>query len=99
MSDELCQKLKNKYPVIPFNERIEIVSSIKYVDMVFTQTTIDRISDLKQYNFNIMFKGTDWENSLEYKSLKTQQKDFPVEIKLFPYTQSTSSTILRNFLE
>ncbi|MDL2280894.1 adenylyltransferase/cytidyltransferase family protein [Selenomonadales bacterium OttesenSCG-928-I06] len=98
-TDELCQKLKNKIPVIPFSERIEIVSSIKYVDIVFTQTKIDRIADFNKYHFNIMFKGDDWKNSSEYKKSEKTMKELGIEIMFFPYTQSTSSTTLRKFIE
>ena len=38
-TDELVQKEKNKTPVIPFSERVEIVKSIRYVDKVVPQET------------------------------------------------------------
>ena len=36
-TDELMTEYKNKTPVIPFKERVEIVQSIKYVDMALPQ--------------------------------------------------------------
>ena len=36
-TDELVMEYKNKSPVIPFKERIEIIEGIKYVDMVVPQ--------------------------------------------------------------
>ena len=42
-TDELVYKRKNKYPVIPFRERIEIVNAIKYVDKTALQNTMDKM--------------------------------------------------------
>ena len=41
-TDELVQEYKHKMPIIPFEERKEIVGAIKYVDKVITQTTMDK---------------------------------------------------------
>ena len=40
-SDELVMEYKHKKPIIPFEERIAIVSAISYVDKVVEQTTMD----------------------------------------------------------
>ena len=36
-NDEVVKEMKNKNPVIPFNERLEILKSIKYIDEVVEQ--------------------------------------------------------------
>ncbi len=43
-TDELVQSYKNKKPVIPFEERIEIVAALKCVDVVVPQTHRDKIA-------------------------------------------------------
>ena len=58
-TDELVL-YKNKRPIIPFNERIEIVGSVKYVDIAVPQTSMDKIDAYNRYKFNIMFVGDDW---------------------------------------
>ena len=40
-TDELIQEYKKKKCVIPFNERVEIVSSIKGVDLVVPQENMN----------------------------------------------------------
>ena len=60
--DELVQ-YKGKKAVIPFEERIEIIRSIKYVDMAVPQINMDKISAQKRYNFDIMFVGSDWKGT------------------------------------
>lgn len=36
-TDSLCKKIKGKKPIIPFKERIKIISSIKYVNKAIPQ--------------------------------------------------------------
>ena len=43
-TDELVQKDKNKTPIIPFEERVQIVESIKYVDKVVPQYSKNKFS-------------------------------------------------------
>ena len=42
-TDELVETYKHKKPIIPFNERIEIVKAIKYVDEVVPQYSMDKV--------------------------------------------------------
>ena len=42
-TDELVNTYKHKSPIIPFEERIEIVRSIRYVDKVVPQITMDKM--------------------------------------------------------
>ena len=43
-TDELVQEYKNKRPIITFDQRIEIIKSIKYVDEVVVQKDRDKLS-------------------------------------------------------
>lgn len=95
--DELVA-YKNKKSVIPFDERIEIVRACKYVDLAVPQMTMDKLDALDRYKFDIMFVGDDW-----YKTDKWEDfdKDFTskgVRIVYFPYTSTTSSTLINETL-
>ena len=68
-TDELVA-YKNKKAVIPFNERMEIVSSIKYVDAVVPQESMDKMGMWKKLKFDVMFVGDDWYKSEKWKSMK-----------------------------
>ena len=94
-TDELVQDYKNKLPVIPFEERIEIVKSIKYVDKVVAQENRDKYSAWENLQFDVMFVGDDWKGNKLFEELEHQFKSVGVDIVYFPYTQGTSSTILR----
>lgn len=42
-TDELSELSKGKRPIIPFEERMEIISSIKYVDKVVPQVNYNKV--------------------------------------------------------
>ena len=62
-TDELVYEYKRKYPVIPYNERIEIIKAIRYVDEVVEQENMDKyelgIAVQKVYDF-IWEELCDW---------------------------------------
>ena len=97
-TDELVL-YKHKSPVIPFTERIEIVRAIKYVDLAVPQTTMDKIDAHNRYKFNIMFVGDDWYKTDKWEEYENELKERSVRIIYFPYTKSTSSTLINNTLE
>lgn len=98
-TDELCQDLKGKLPVIPFEERIQIVEAIRYVDEVVAQNIIDEIGDWERLAFNIIFKGSDWKGSEKWRNLEGKFRKLNVEVMFFDYTETTSSTAIRNLIE
>ena len=93
-TDKLVEEYKHKRPIIPFEERKAIVESIKYVDKVVPQTSMDKFRAWENLKFNIIFHGDDWKNSDIYKQMEEKLKNVGVDFVYFPYTQGTSSTIL-----
>ena len=98
-TDELVQEYKNKRPIITFDQRIEIIKSIKYVDEVVVQKDRDKLSALHKIGFNIMFVGDDWKGSKIFLELESKFQKHGVEIFYFPYTKNISSTSLRSTLK
>lgn len=91
--DELVS-YKNKKAVIPFNERIEIVRSIKYVDVAVAQENMNKLEAWKKLKFDLMFVGDDWYNTDKWNRYEMQLEKFGVKIIYFPYTKGVSSTLL-----
>ena len=98
-SDELSLSAKNQKPVIPFQERMEIVESIKFVDEVVPQTNYDKMEAWNNLKFDMMFVGDDWKGTDQWNIIEKDFNQYGVEIVYFPYTSHTSSTILRNILD
>jgi glycerol-3-phosphate cytidylyltransferase len=90
---------KNKISVIPFVERIEIVRACRYVDLAVPQDTMDKMDAYNRYKFNVMFVGDDWYKSDKWKGLDNDFDKIGVRIIYFPYTQSTSSTLINQTLD
>lgn len=96
--DELV-KYKGKESVIPFQERLEIVRSIKYVDAAIPQYDMDKMASWEKLKFDIMFVGDDWHNTDKWNKLDKNFEEVGVRIVYFPYTKGTSSTLINNTLE
>lgn len=98
-TDQLAHELKGRKPIVPFEERIQILQSIKFVDRVVAQTEINELQDHQQLSFDIIFKGDDWKNTKRWIQLKEKFSKKGVEVIFFPYTKTTSSTLIRKILE
>jgi glycerol-3-phosphate cytidylyltransferase len=98
-TDELAFSVKKKNPVIPFQERMEIIEAIKFVDEVVPQTTYDKFEAWNNLKFDRMFVGDDWKGTEEWIKIETIFSKKNVEIIYFPYTSHTSSSKLREVLD
>lgn len=96
-NDELVS-YKNKRAVIPFDERLEIVAACKYVDLAVEQSTMDKMDAFHRYKFNIMFVGDDWYASDKWKDIDKEMNGLGVRVVYFPYTKTTSSTLINQTL-
>ena len=97
-TDELVA-YKNKRAVIPFEERMEIVRNISYVDAVVPQESMDKLEAWNKIKFDIMFVGDDWYDTPKWKELDKKFKELGTKIIYFPYTKGTSSTLINETLE
>ena len=97
-TDELLKDYKKKSPVIPFNERCEIVRNIKFVDAVVPQPNLNKLEAWQKLKFQIMFVGDDWFNQPAWEQYEKQLAEVGVKIVYFPYTKGVSSTIINNIL-
>ncbi|SHK18125.1 glycerol-3-phosphate cytidylyltransferase [Clostridium cavendishii DSM 21758] len=96
-TDELVA-YKNKKAVIPFEERLEIVRNIKFVDAVIPQESMNKFEAWEKLKFDIVFVGDDWYNSDKWNKYEEQFKEVGVKIIYFPYYKGTSSTLINETL-
>jgi glycerol-3-phosphate cytidylyltransferase len=99
VSNEMLELTKGKTPVIPLAERLEIVSSIRYVDRAVAEDVPDKLQMWEELRFDIFFKGDDWRGTQKGMRLEREFAAVGVEVVYFPYTIDTSSTILRRALD
>lgn len=90
---------KGKDTFIPFEERMEIVRNVKWVDQVIPSLPED--SDVYKtglVKYDMLFVGSDYKGTERFNRYEEYFADKGVKIIYFPYTQSTSSTQIRNFI-
>lgn len=88
---------KGKETFIPYNERVEIVKSIKYVDEIADDYAED--SDAWDvYHYDRLFVGSDYKGTDRFNRYE-ELLSGKAAIVYFPYTQGTSSTQLRDALK
>jgi glycerol-3-phosphate cytidylyltransferase len=97
-TDAVVQDYKNKTPIVSFAERIEIVSAIKYVDQTVPQISMDKLDAWRHLHFNVIFHGSDWQNSEMYQNIVTEFSKIGVDVVFLPHTAGTSSTLLTDVL-
>ena len=94
-TDEVVESYKSKRPVVPYQQRAEIVRAIRYVDEVVPQTSMDKLEMWKQIRYDVMFHGDEWKGSELYKKYERELATVGAEIVYLPHTPGVSSTELR----
>ncbi len=93
-TDELIFEYKGKLPIIPFEQRFNIISAIHCVTKVVKQTKLTEIAQLKNEKIDIVTIGDDWENKylegLEWMKMQPGKK-----VVYFPYTSGISTTEIK----
>ncbi len=95
-TDEVVESYKNKTPIICYEERKAIVESIRYVDKVVPQTSMDKMKAWEELHFDVMFHGSDWQGSDMYNKIVEEFFKVGVDVVFLPHTDGISSTILRD---
>jgi glycerol-3-phosphate cytidylyltransferase len=99
VSDEMLRETKGITPVIPLAERLEIVQNIRFVDQAVAETVPDKMDVWHELHFDVFFKGDDWRGTEKGERLERRFAEVGVEVVYFPYTITTSSTVLRRALD
>lgn len=95
--DELVS-YKNKKAFIPYDERIEMVRSCRYVDAVVPQDNMDKLEMCKKLGASYLFVGDDWYGTEKWKNYEKEFAKNNIKIIYFPYTKGISSTRIRELL-
>ena len=90
-SDELVCSYKSD-PIIPFDERIALLRSVRGPDIVIPQHSLDHTDKVKKLNFDVFVVGDDWVGKYDYL------EEFGVDVIYFPYGQGVSSSSLKDKL-
>lgn len=92
---------KKREPFIPFEERIEMVRSCKYVDEA-VEIPYDypgTVEAFQKYHFDVQFSGSDYVNNSWWLEQQKWLREHGADLVFFPYTQQTSSTKIKALIE
>jgi glycerol-3-phosphate cytidylyltransferase len=98
VTDELALRAKGVGPVVPLDERLAIVASIRYVDEAVPEDLPHKLEMWERLRFNVIVKGDDWQGTDRGDKLEADFATVDVEVAYVPYTVQTSSTMLRRML-
>ena len=90
-TDELVEEIKKRKPIMPFEDRMEIIKGLSCVDVVVPQHDYNKKHALEKLNFDILFVGDD---HYEENVWQDYERTMDVEIVYLPYTQKVSTTSL-----
>ncbi len=101
VTDEEVIANKHTSPFIPFDERIEMVRSCRYVDDAvripagFGDTAVA----WRTLHFDVQFSGSDYEHDPVWLAKKEFLRKHGADLVFFPYTQQTSSTKIKALID
>lgn len=87
-TDELVCSYKSP-PTIPFEERIEIIKSLKQPNIVIPQHSLDHSAVVQKLHIDVFVIGDDWLSKYDYLS------ELGVQVFYFPYGAGVSSTKIK----
>ena len=90
---------KGKKAMIPFEDRIELVRSCRYVDAAVPQYDMDKITACKKMGVDILFVGDDWYGTEKWKKYNEELNKEGIRVIYFPYTKGVSSTKITTALQ
>ena len=89
VSTDEFNAIKGKRSLIPFDERREIVSALKCVDLVISETCWEqKVEDIRKYCVDVFVMGDDWVGKFDF--LRPY-----CEVKYLSRTDNISTTILK----
>lgn len=101
VSDEQAMGGKVHAPYIKQEERMEIVQACKYVDKAFVLPPIASGSRdvYRKYRFDVQFSGSDYAHDVSWLKEQAWLREHGSDLVFFPYTESTSSTKIKEELK
>ena len=98
-ADLMVAQIKGRPPVVPHEERMDVIRALDLVDEVISDWSSDKFEMWKQLRYDVLFKGDDWKGTEKGTRLERLLGEVGAQVHYFPYTASTSSTDLRRLLE
>ena len=98
-SDELVCETKRQ-PIIPQNQRVELIKALKCVDSVFVYTNLNQIETLKELKVSTFCIGPEYNRNPHYEETMKFCKEKDIKVQVIERTTGVSTTdIIRKCLQ
>jgi len=97
LTDKAVMEKKPK-PIISFDERMEIASAIKYVDLVVGQDTYSPLPNVMKIRPNILMESTS-HSEKDIKEAEEVMREMGGKVIVLPYYPPQSSTAIKNLIK
>ena len=97
LTDEATMEKKPK-PIISFEERMEVASAIRYVDMVVAQDTYSPLPNVMKIKPDILMESASHTHEA-IREAEAVMKKMKGKVVVLPYFPSQSSTAIKNLIK
>ena len=94
LTDEAVMEKKEK-PIVSFEERVELASAIKYVDLIVAQETYSPLPNVMKIKPDILMESTSHDEEAIEKAREVMES-INGKVIVIPYYPSQSSTEIKN---
>lgn len=98
-TDVLCQQLKGAPPRIPFPERMLIVQSIRHVDSVVPQTSLDKLAMWEVLRFDVLFVGDAVRDDVFWINVAARLAHVGAAVTYLPATYTSDGALLERYAD
>jgi len=95
LTDEAVMEKKPKKPIISFEDRIELASAIKYVDLVVAQETYSPLPNIMRIKPDVLMESTSHDEE-EIEKAREYMESIGGKVIVIPYFPTQSSTRIKN---
>lgn len=92
-TDDLAEATKGARPVIPLRERMEIVQSMRPVDAVVPQESMDKLEAWRTLHFDVLFAGENMQGP-EWRTWEVELAGVGARVVYLPATKDTEGRLL-----
>lgn len=94
-SDEVVHSYKPRVPVIPLEQRVEMLEALRCVDIVRPYHELEYVTACKELDIDIFVIGADWGDKPHNIAVETYLKEAGKQLIQVRYNPRTSSTKIK----
>lgn len=95
-SDEVIERDKGERPIIPLEERLECLNALRCVTRATPYHELEFIHHLMIYKPSVFVIGEQWGNDKRHLDAELWCRENGTTVKQIPYTNTTSTTKVKN---